>query len=104
MFKQVFQPEEGELQPIIIVQHRIRCCAVHVEKFSAFEVMKAYYESSIEVEFILLTNSLIISSSLAAVKDPYAASSIPTKRNTFPKTTAMFRSPLKKVGDYRQRQ
>lgn len=97
MFKQVFQPDEGELQPIIIVQNRTRCHAVQVEKFSTFDVMKAYYESSIEVEFILLSNTLIISSSLAAAKDSNAASSIPTKRNTLPKTTIVFRSPLKKV-------
>jgi hypothetical protein len=97
MFKQVFQPDEDELQPIIIVQNLTRCYAVQVDKLSNTAVMKAYYKSSLEVKFILLTNSLIISSSLAATKDPNAAPSIPSKRFILAKTTTKFRTPLKKV-------
>jgi hypothetical protein len=97
MFEQIFEPDEDELQPIIIVQNRTRCYAVQVDKLSTTDVMKAYYESSLEVKFILLTNSLIVSSSLAATKDPNAAPSMPSKRNILAKTTTKFRTPLKKV-------
>ncbi len=101
-FKQVFQPEDDELQPIVIVHDRTRCYTVQVDNFNPDDVMKAYYNRSSEVEFVLLTNALIISSSLAseAKRDQDLTSSIQSNKSTkqlLTITANKFKSPLNKV-------
>lgn len=96
--KSILQPEKGEPHPVIVIRDRIRCYVVQVNNFNEDNIMTTYYHNSVEVELILLTNALVVSSSLAEAKAEQPQLPTQSKKGIpfFPKSTSKVKTPFKK--------